>query len=72
MLFKCGYRFSWPKTTAAHVENDYSPQIIKTTEEYLPRLGKATFARICRSNRVYLNRSMCPSPESIVKGEVER
>jgi hypothetical protein len=48
-------------------EEDDITQIIKTTEQYYPTVGKAKIARFFTFHQVTVSRSMAPSPESLIR-----
>lgn len=73
MFFGCGCGFGRPKKGSD--EFDDPPTLIKTIEEedHSPTVGTATLVRFFKSKQVHIDRSMSPSPESMVKsGAQER
>jgi hypothetical protein len=65
MFFGCGCGFGWPKKGSDEFNDP--PTLTKTIEDHSPTVGTATLARFFKSKQVHIDRSMSPSPESMVK-----
>ncbi|KAH7111071.1 hypothetical protein B0J11DRAFT_512247 [Dendryphion nanum] len=65
MFFGCGCGFGWPKKGSEEL-NDL-PTLVKSIEDHSPTVGKASLARFFKPKQVYIDRSMSPSPEFMVK-----
>ena len=65
MFFGCGCGFVWPKKGSDEFDDPLT--LIKTIEDHSPTVGTATLVRFFKSKQVHIDRSMAPSPESMIK-----